>query len=269
MMGGGMLRQEFDADARAWAANVLTNSGTYSTATLVAVSNFCRSAKAAGIWSKLTRVNLFAGDQLAAALAPLKVGGGNATDTNVNFVSGDYTEATGLTGNGSTKYLDSGLQASALTLNDTHLAFYNRASVANGNVHMGARDGSFNGVFLAAPLAADQKVYSDIYSGAGGGRLASASAIGTPYGFIVGSRTAANLHTIYRNGSSIGSNTTTNGSLPALNIYVVGGNANGTALYTSNPAGAYSIGSGLTAGEVASYATIMEAFQDALNRGVA
>lgn len=264
LRAGGGGAASVDADAAAWATAVTANGGTYSAGTLTAVDTFVKAAKASNYWSKLNRINLFCGDQLAAALVPLKVGGGSATDTNVNFVGGDYTESTGLKGNGSTKYLDTGLSPSAsLVANDTHLAFYDRASVAaTEGVQIGSGDAS--GQFLTYVFS--DIAYSDQYA-AGTGRV-SAAVVG-PYGFVVGSRTASNAHAIYKGGSSIASNATTSGTLTARSVYVFARNQTGTAdLYTSHPLAAYSIGSSLTAGDVTAYNTHIEAFQDALGRGV-
>lgn len=256
---------DFDADAQTYFTAVTTNGGTMSAATKAAVNAFVLSAKANGYWTKLTRINLFCGDQLAAALVPLKVGGGSATDTNVNFVGGDYSEVTGLTGNGTTKYLNTGLLANALTANDTHIAAYNRSST--GGHTMGVISPSF--FHLYAPLAADGKVYSDQYSDTTG-RLVTTLAIGTPFGFLVGSRTASNSHVIYRNGASVDSNATVSGSLPAVAIFVFATN-NGIgspAALSADAIGAYSVGAGLTAGNAASFNTDLQTFQTALGRAV-
>lgn len=254
-----------DPDASVWAAAVTAAGGTYSQSTLGAVSTFTRAAKSAGYWSKLTRINLFCGNQLAAALVPLKVGGGNATDTNFNFVSGDYTEATGLTGNTTTKYLDTGLNVSTLTLNDTHMAVYNRSSVLAAVIPIGATDGT-NFFQMLAPFT-DGKLYSDQYIGTTG--RVSSSVFAGPFGFLVGSRTAAAAHAVYRNGASIGSNATSGGALFARSVYVFAQNNVGTPASWSNyPLGAYSIGAGLTAAEVTAYNTHMQACMTALGRNV-
>jgi hypothetical protein len=262
--GGG---SSTDADAAAWASAVTANSGTYSAATLSAVSAFCVSAKASGYWDKLNRINLFCGDQLAAALVPLKAGGGNATDTNVNFVSGDYTEATGITGNGTTKYLNTGLVANTLTANSTHLAVYNRAgAVTGGNRSIGCNDAATNMFGLYAPFS-DGNMYSDQYSGAAGGRVSGA--VSAPYGLMVGSRVSATDHKTYKAGSQVATQATSAGTLQALAIYVFATNNNGTAgNFVAQPLAAYSIGAGLTSADVTAYNTHMEAFQDALSRGV-
>lgn len=265
-IGIGLTRGgSLDADAAAWAAAVVANGGTYSAATLAAMSTFVKSAKASGYWTKLNRINLFCGDQLAACLVPLKVGGGSATDTNVNFVSGDYSETTGLTGNGSTKYLKTGLVPSAsLTLNDTHMAIYNRASSSSVSNQWGA---SGPMIFYAPHSAA--VLISDQYNSTTG-RVGPTSAIGTPYGFLVASRNGSGEHVIYRNGVSQASAATSGGALPTVEMYVFAINNIGSPASQNDGArGGYSIGSGLSAADVTAYTAHMEAFQDALGRGVA
>lgn len=260
------IGRSVDADAAAWGAAVVANGGTYSAATLAAVSAFCISAKASNYWSKLNRINLFCGDQLAAALVPLKVGGGSATETNVNFVSGDYTEATGLTGNGSTKYLRTGLIPSvSLTLGDQHWAAYNRSSATSGataSVVMGAFD-AVNRIEIDLPYT-DGLAYVQIT----GATLFSVNPA-EPYGFMLATRTAPTASVLYRNAVSIATNAAVSTALPTVEAYVFGMNNNGAVAFPgAAPCGGYSVGLGLTAADVAAYNTHMEAFQDALGRGV-
>jgi hypothetical protein len=260
----GSAGTPLDADVAAWASAVTANSGTYSAPTLAAVAAFVASAKASGYWTKLNRINLFCGDQLAAALVPLKVGGGNATDTNVNFVGGDYTEATGLTGNGTTKYLRTGLIPSvSLVLNDTHMAVYNRESASAVSNQFGAG----GPMIFYAPHTGAQLI-SDQYNSTTG-RVGPTAAIGTPYGFLVASRNGAGEHVIYRNGAAVTSAATSGGALPAIECYVfASNNFGGPAAINDGARGGYSIGSGLSAADVTAYNTHMETFQDALARGV-
>lgn len=262
-----LLAPPIDSDVIGWKSRVIAAGGTVSSGTVLALSRFSKACKAAGLWDKLNRVNLFCGDQLTAALVPLKVGAGSATDTNVNFVSGDYTEATGLTGNGSSKYLNTGLNASTLTTNSTHLAVYNRSSSAvGGGRHIGVSAG-IDGFAIVAPFT-DGGFYSDQYNfTAGAGRVSVA--VSGPYGFLLGSRTSSSSHQIFKNGASVASNTGSGGSIPSLNIFVFAWNLTGSPnTYTSHVLAGYSVGSGMTASEASDYNTIMEAFQDALGRGV-
>jgi len=106
----------FHPEAESWKTRVVANGGTVTTATVKAVSDFCKSIDSNGLRSLLWRVNLMCGSNLEAALVPLyranSASGavqGNTTDTNDHFVSGDYTETSGLVGNGSNKRLNTGL----------------------------------------------------------------------------------------------------------------------------------------------------------------
>jgi hypothetical protein len=116
-------------DCRSWISRVLTNGGTLSQSTVNAVNQFCLDIAAAGIRDRFYRLNLFCGSNLAACLVPLYRGPaltgtqyGNVTDFNTgSFVSGDYAENNGLKGNGTTKYLDTGLPMTFLGTNQMHL----------------------------------------------------------------------------------------------------------------------------------------------------
>jgi hypothetical protein len=119
-MSGRLLRPKASGshpEALAWRDAVVANGGTVSASTLAAVTTFCRRIDSAGIRDRFFRLNLFAGTGLPAALVPLFRGQsrtgtqyGNTTDTNTNFVSGDYSESGGLTSNSaSTKSLSTGV----------------------------------------------------------------------------------------------------------------------------------------------------------------
>ena len=100
-------------EANAWRTAVVANGGSVSASTMKAVSTFCAAIDKANIRDRFYRLNLFAGTGLNACLVPLYRGpsrtgtqGGLTTDSNNGpFVSGDYSETAGLTGNGSSKHL--------------------------------------------------------------------------------------------------------------------------------------------------------------------
>jgi hypothetical protein len=129
--------QVSNADAQDWVNRVYANGGTVSTSTATAVNSFCNDIDAAGIRDRFYRLNLFAGTGLNAALVPVyrgdSLGGtqyGNTTDTNVGlFVSGDYAETVGLTGNGTSKYLNTGFNVDQLPgAANCHIASYIRGT---------------------------------------------------------------------------------------------------------------------------------------------
>jgi hypothetical protein len=131
----------YHAEALAWRTAALANGGTVSASTMQAVSDFCAAIDAAGVRSSFLRLNLVCGGNLAAARTPLYRGAsatgtqyGAAIDTNVGpYASGDYSQATGLTGDGATKYLDTTLTIGTLATfganySNVHASVYNRTS---------------------------------------------------------------------------------------------------------------------------------------------
>ena len=97
--GGG----SYDTDAAAYIAAVETADGTsLGTKYADAINDFVVGAKADGFWSAIKAACFLAGPAtLAGALVPL-VG---TAPTNTGFVSGDYAQGVGLTGD-SSSYID-------------------------------------------------------------------------------------------------------------------------------------------------------------------
>jgi hypothetical protein len=117
-----------DADATAWSAAVTAAGGTFTAAQVSALSTFFRTLRAASMWpTKFACFNPMMGNELAAALIQYK-GGSWAVATNTNFVSGDYAPTTGLTGNGTTKLLDTGLSVLSLTKSDFGMGTWTRTN---------------------------------------------------------------------------------------------------------------------------------------------
>ena len=97
--------------AVAWAARVVANGGAApSKETQTAICAFQTGLVSDGLDTKMIAWNAIVPDNLVAATTPQLVGsGGNDPWTNHNFVGGDLT-VNGLTGDASTKYLDSGIR---------------------------------------------------------------------------------------------------------------------------------------------------------------
>jgi hypothetical protein len=261
-----------DSDATAWAAAVTANSGTYSAGTLTAINDFCVAAKANGYWADLLRINPFAGDQLAAALVPLKAGAGDAVDTSVSIIGGDYTEATGITTREGTHYLRTGFLTSSLTVNDTHYGIYDRTSIQHNNVGLGSFKSGQSALLVYQAYTGGGLV--DMYDG-GSGRLVAP--VGSyPTGMTVGVRSAATVAVIYRNGVAVTTANPGGGTFGTnnLELYIFtanvdgspGGSAGGAA--GSQSLGGYFIGSALTAQQAADFYTDWQALMTALGRNV-
>jgi hypothetical protein len=274
--------QVSNADAQDWVNRVYANGGTVSSATAAAVNQFCtdiENAPGGSIRDRFLRLNLFAGTGLNAALVPLyraaSLGDtqlGNTTDTNVGglFVSGDYSEATGLQG-ASGKYLNTGFLASTLNRSNTHISIYGTSlTTAPGSFGslIGARNASAGDIIQ---FDGKRSVASNTYFSHSGPSLSAEGSPVASSGHLMGvSRTSTDLK-VYSNGTSTGSQTSdrTSGTLVNIAMFVFANNFNGTASDISGMlCRQYSIGLGMTAAQVGSYYSAVQAFQTALGRNV-
>jgi hypothetical protein len=272
-------------EAAAWRTAVVANGGSVSGTTLSAVNKFCKAIDSAGIRDRFYRLNLFCGTGLNACLVPLfrgpSLGGtqyGNTTDTNNNFVSGDYVESGasgGLLGNGTTKYLETGLNpySAGLAETDFHTAGYFKDAINASGVFIGCvnSNASKGVIFHPAYLTLGMYVRFGGLSNSGieNGSLSARN------GFLLGVRRPGGVG--FRNGSNINATSVTTGSQawssasdsPALFVF-----ARNDATGSPSPqqfAGrcqAYSIGKGMTDQQAASFHTAMQSFQTALSRNV-
>lgn len=250
-----------------WIARVTTNAGTASTATLGAMSQFCAAIDAAGIRDRFARLNLFCGSNLAACRTPLyratsSTGTqlGNTIDTNVGpFVDADYAEtgsSGGLKGNGSTKWLQTGLQGSDAGANGNfHLSAY--VTTADTGNTFNYYTGSNTAILMAQR---NSTVASYQYSS-----LTLDSTLSAFTGHIIGTSTTSTSHAIYSAGASNATSSTLTNQSPGAEIFVFTNQALG-ALAIDARLGGYSIGTGLTASQAAAYYTAIQAFQAALGR---
>jgi hypothetical protein len=277
-------RQTTHPEAAAWKSAVVANGGTVSGTTFSAVDKFCKAIDAAGIRDRFYRLNLFAGTGLNACLVPLyrgpSLGGtqyGNTADTNNGpFASGDYAEtgaSGGLLGNGISKYLFTGLTTSALPQIATgHLSVY-AATYPTANIF---------GLLTSWGIGFGNPLYVLEANRNGTGQLLQswgnnfpgvniASGAGT--GLLMTSRETGTSLKAYRNGSQIGSTSTTS-ITPAANngggfgVFANAPAAGTAANYFPGRLNGYSIGAGMTDAQAAAFNTAMQAFQTALGRNV-
>lgn len=233
----------------------------------VAVCAYIDGLMTDGVWSKLFRHNIYVGDGLNALKAPLKNGGPTATDNLVNFVGGDYTQATGLTGDGSTKYVNTGLAPNNGAFGDNDIAFacYVRtASNAAGGVM--ASDETSMGKYTDLLVSWSGTSYWDC-NDASNGRTSGTDANGT--GLYVGSRTSTSSSLLYKNATAITPNATGSGGSgrSSLAIFVHAVNDNGTPNnYTSRTLELYAVSTGLTATDVTNFTARYVTLRTALGR---
>ena len=262
-------------DAASWRTRVVANGGSVSSSTFRAVEVFCRSIESAGLRDRFYRLNLFAGTGLSAALVPLyrgpSLGGtqyGNTTDTNTNFVSGDYVEtgATGgLKGNGSNKALNTGLLLSDLP------------SSPNGHISAWAKDqtsartgwivawgtGFANGAYIEHSAAGSRNVSF--------GRELSGSITANSVKQFLVTRSSTTDQRIYQDGSLVETNTSVPTGTQTANAAVafhIFARRVGTSVeaYTDARMNCYSIGDNLSGAQVTSFRSALTTFFDTLSR---
>jgi hypothetical protein len=266
-------------EAAAWRSAVIANGGSVSGSTLKAVTDFCRRIDAAGIRDRFYRLNLFCGTSDASLVAPRvplyrgpSLGGtqyGNALDTNNNFVQGDYAE-TGASGGilgASSKYLNTGLKPDDMPSVATgHLSHWRDDSVEAGSftrITIGAQ--SATNIFRMDERSSGQFGFWGGSSGAAGVSEATANA----EGHKLVSRLSATDLTLYQNGSSVATNTSsaTPGS-HEFEWYVFTSNASGAAStsWIIFRLRMYSIGLDLDGSQAAAFYTALNSFMQALGR---
>jgi hypothetical protein len=253
-----------DADVVAWRNRVIAGGGIVTDADAAAVNAFVVSAKSIGLTDANSRINAFAGESLTAALYPVFRGGGPDADTNVNFVAGDYTKGTGITGNGTTKYLNTGVNANAFTAANRHLGVYLRGSTAGSFDKLIGAETAFNTQRWA--LGGNGTALREVYfADAGNGGAAAGS---STVGHVLGTGTATNA-ILYDDGVSAATQAVSAATPGATSVYVFALDSNGTAADFSNAQlGGYSIGPGLTAGQVATFAAAWQTLMTAFGRQV-
>ena len=275
-------RQTIHPEAADWANRVRTNGGSVSGTTLTAVDRFVKAIHAAGIRDRFYRLNLFAGNSdasLNAVRTPLFRGPsltgtqyGGTTDTNVNFVQGDYAEtgaSGGLVGNGSTKSLNTGVAANLFSASNSHL------SVGLVTPHSGTGFKALIAATTASGIAWELYGRRDAGFGNGAAGFGNATTESQRFGDNVVTAALAAGHiiaahpTMYRNGVASGAVATASQEVGGTaTLFVFAANSiNGTAVnHTNARLSSYSIGLGLTASQAAAFSAAHAAFNTALSR---
>ncbi len=257
-----------DSDVADWISRVQGQGSGVSVATASAVTTFVVGLKADSIWAKIGRLNIYAGNGLNALKAPLKNTCGNATDTLVSFIAGDYSENVGLTGNTTTKCITTGLLPSScggVTADNIHLSVYVRTGANTADGILGAQQD----VAAASSVVIDVSYGGTSYlvmNNATTGLLSVTDSAGT--GLYIGTRPNAAFERLYKDAVLIASNSGTAGTARPTNQLVIHAiNVVGTnALFTARTLEMYSFGEGLTATDVTNYTARYSTLRTALGR---
>lgn len=228
----------YDAETAAWMSAVSAGGGAYTAAQAAALTRWGGQARASGYHPMVRRFNPFAGQDLAACLVPLVKVVGGATDTNVNFISGDYAPTTGLAGNGTNKYLDTGYQPSEAT---GGMGFYLLGTPMADSVFMGCRNTAGTQAYRLRRTGIPTR--EALWGGATTASLAGGV---TAPALLMAQRTSATALAVFQNGSQIVNEpTSTTPGAAGANMFVFCQNSNGTpVLFYAGASAGYMVVSG-------------------------
>jgi hypothetical protein len=257
---GGCTPVTYDSDAQAFFTRAAAEGLAFSDCEKVAHNNFVLAAKSAGYYSQLVAFYPFLGSSAS-------VGKLNAISSsyNLTFINGATIDSWGWNPNGVDQYAQTGIVPSSVLLqNSTHLMAYVNNSISSGGFLMGV-DGGGGPILRMLPNEGGS-IYAEINSSGAvsGTQLSMAS-------MIVTSRVNGTSFQVYRDGALHSDNAVAAWGLPAYELYLSQNNRAGSTIggyYSARRLGAVSVGFGLTATQVAQYKIDLEAYMDALGRGV-
>ena len=240
----------FDADAVAFFGRVTTAGGSLSLTERQAVNKLVLDLKANSLWTPMKAIYPMVGASAPACAQNLKSSSFTGT-----FTSGWTFASTGVTGNGSSTYFDTGLNGlTNLSLNNTHLSFYCRTNNSQAGVDMGTQYTTiqyYGGILY-------YRVNSGTYNVKG---------VQPSSGMSIASRLSNTQEKFYKNASLFSTDPNNSTSIDNLNIYL--GAWNLAPTYSTDREYAFStIGDGLTDTQASNFYTAVQTFQTTLSRQV-
>ena len=262
-LGLGLFRaaaggSAFDADAQAFFDRVTTAGGTLSTTEKNATNQLVLDMKSAGIWSSMKAVYPMVGASAAACAQNLKSSSFTGT-----FSSGWTFASTGVTGNGSSTYMNTTLTPNGTLLqNSTHISIYSRTDTSAAGVDMGTN--------------IDPRLYLlarwNSYHANNGPESPGVIAFTNSSGWFLNNRVLSTQMQGWRNTTKITDSTTasaTSSGLSNSSLYIGAYNNNPTPALVTNKEYAFaSIGDGLTDTQASDLYTAVNSFQVSLSRNV-
>ena len=250
--GGG-----FDPDAQAFFDRVTTAGGTLTTTEKNATNQLVLDMKSAGIWSAMKAIYPMVGASAAACAQNLKSSSFTGT-----FTSGWTFASTGVTGNGTSSYMDPNFTSSAnLSLNSAHIAFYSRTNSASSMVMAGTQSLYVLGRWT------NYHANNSVESNLGGVSMGSTTA-----GFFMSNRTVGTEMKYQINGSIQTDSTSTaaTASISSNKTLLMGCQNSDVGIRFNNDYSTafYSLGDGLTDTQASNFYTLVQTFQTTLSRQV-
>jgi hypothetical protein len=250
-----------DTDAQAFIDRVYTAGGSLSSTEANAVNDLVLDMKADSIWTKMKAIYPMVGASSAACSQNLK-----SSSFTGSFSTGWTFSSIGVTGNGSSSFLNTQLNLSTQLINTScHLSVYVTNNTVGGHYDIGSStdsNGDVNPTYLITRFTGN---YS--YFGIGDGSFSTNFPSTDSKGFWLGLTNGNTTQRFYKNASQIATGSAA--TIANQNLYIGARNSGGVAKVFSNKNYAFaSIGEGLTTTEASNFYTAVQAFQTTLSRNV-
>jgi hypothetical protein len=254
----------FDADAVAFFGRVTTAGGSLSATEKAAVNTLVVQMKANSLWTPMKAIYPMVGASASACAQNLKSSSFTGT-----FTSGWTFASTGVTGNGSSTYMDTTLipSVSIASLNSTHLSYYVNTNVGIQKFQIGVRGGVVNSdLFIGARWNTTENfnaVNNDTNAN-------FKSELNNVKGFLAVSRINSTIYKYYKDNTLSATYSVNSTSLPnTYPIWIGALNLSGSILFPDTSQCAFaSIGDGLTDTQASNFYTAVQAMQVTLSRSV-
>ncbi len=256
----------YDFETKAWRDTVRTNSSDVSSSSYRIATTLMLNFKRFGVRQCLSYCLPYQGNALAAVRMPLihDINGSSNAITAVAFVAGDYTEATGLTGDGSTKYLQSGFGMDVIGM-PSHMSVYVRSvPTANNHILIGVNS-SPNGNCFIYYNPANTSIYGDMCDASADCITSDVNGIG----LYMHTRTTTNNANMYKNGSLFCTTTANLGvTSPGAGVVMIHcwNNLGSPILQTSRPISYADVGKAMNAVQASAHYIAIQRAQLDLNR---
>jgi hypothetical protein len=253
----------YDPDAQAFFNRVTTAGGTLSATEQNAVNTLVIQMKIDGIWTLMKAIYPMVGASAAACAQNLKSSSFTGT-----FTSGWTFASTGVTPNGTSAYMDTGLTISSAESINFAYGGYTRTNTGSPyGVITGARI-SGSEFFIAGKWT---EVTNQPFLNMGTSGFIFGAENQSP-GLFQGSRTATNAMSFRRNNASLGTSTFNETAKANTSPFYIGAasdnNSPAAQTYTPDEIALVYYCAGLTNGEMDNLYTAVQAFQTTLARQV-
>ena len=236
-----------DADWLAYYNRVIAAGGSLTTTEQNATKTLVADLKANGLWTSMKAIYPMVGASAAACAQNLK----SASFTGT-FTSGFTFASTGVTGNGTSAYMNS--QVSAFGFSSLHYSYYSRTTNTSGR-EMGTE--------IIQPFDLILSLGGTFYNRFAGSSISLSNP--NSNGFYVATQDATNLHRAFRNSVQLGTTQANAPSYENVNIYICAVNS---GYYSAKQCAFASIGDGLTNTQASDFYTAVQAFNTTLARQV-